>query len=67
MKYYDFRTIPSGTAIPVTERFNRILELKYNQEFDDFSDQIVSVLPMRLTKSSKYVTGVYSIRPDLAG
>jgi SPX domain protein involved in polyphosphate accumulation len=67
MKYYDFRTIPSGTAIPVTERFNRILELKYNQEFDDVSDQIVSVLPMRLTKSSKYVTGVYSIRPDLAG
>lgn len=36
-----------------------ILELKYDESLDGFTDRITQHLPFRQTKSSKYVTGVY--------
>ncbi len=35
-----------------------ILELKYGQDMDDHADLIVRHFPFRLTKSSKYVSGI---------
>jgi hypothetical protein len=35
-----------------------ILELKYNQRHDDLGESVSSYLPFRLTKSSKYVSGL---------
>jgi len=35
-----------------------ILELKYNQRYDDQGESISRYLPFRLTKSSKYVSGL---------
>ncbi|RMG84798.1 MAG: polyphosphate polymerase domain-containing protein [Bacteroidetes bacterium] len=35
-----------------------VLELKYETAFDDTADAIAGALPVRLDKSSKYVTGV---------
>jgi SPX domain protein involved in polyphosphate accumulation len=35
-----------------------ILELKYNQEFDSKANNITSKFPFRLSKNSKYVTGI---------
>ena len=49
-----------------TNRFTRfnikedavVLEIKYDQEYDNLTDRITQFLPFRQTKSSKYVTGV---------
>lgn len=64
--FYDVRSLFKGKGCQITDRFNRVLELKYDQENDDSAADIVGVLPIRVTKSSKYVSGIYSIRPDLA-
>ena len=37
---------------------NIIVELKYDQNFDRFANQISNNLGFRLTKSSKYVQGI---------
>ena len=37
---------------------NVILELKYNQDMDHNANSITNCFPFRLTKSSKYVTGI---------
>ena len=66
LKFYDFRSLFKGKGFQVSDRYKRVLELKYDQENDDSAANIVSILPIRVTKSSKYVSGIYSIRPDLA-
>ena len=38
-----------------------ILELKYNQDFDQEASYITSNFPFRITKSSKYVSGVQKV------
>jgi hypothetical protein len=40
------------------DKTNTVLELKYNQDKDYYADQITNYFPFRLTKSSKYVSGV---------
>jgi SPX domain protein involved in polyphosphate accumulation len=42
----------------LTDDINVILELKYNQDFDRDADSITNYFPFRMTKSSKYVSGV---------
>ena len=44
-----------------------VLELKYDHAKDDEASQITNHFPFRLTKSSKYVSGVYKLYPCLAG
>lgn len=43
-----------------------VLELKYNFDKDDKSDQISKYLPFRLTKSSKYVNGIDAFKQGIA-
>ena len=38
-----------------------ILELKYDQENDQEAQDITTIFPFRITKNSKYVTGVQKI------
>ena len=35
-----------------------ILELKYNQQHDDMVERVSNYFPFRMTKSSKYVSGM---------
>lgn len=44
-----------------------VLELKYDHAKDDEASQITNHFPFRLTKSSKYVSGVHKLYPCLAG
>lgn len=44
-----------------TDRHHVIVELKYDKEMDDDVDRISSLFPFRVTKSSKYVSGVDEI------
>jgi len=45
----------------VDDRHSKILEIKYNDEFDDNVNYITNNLPFRMTKNSKYVNGIDSI------
>ena len=38
-----------------------ILELKYNEELDNEAEAITNKFPFRMTKSSKYVTGLIKL------
>ena len=40
---------------------NNILELKYEKDIDDYARKITNYFPFRMTKSSKYVTGIDSL------
>lgn len=40
------------------DKINTILELKYDQDRDHYAARIASCFPFRMTKSSKYVSGV---------
>jgi len=42
----------------LTDDINVILELKYNQNVDNKANYITNFFPFRLSKSSKYVTGI---------
>ncbi|MBT4551733.1 polyphosphate polymerase domain-containing protein [bacterium] len=43
------------------DKTNNVLELKYNEEMDHRADTITNFLPYRMTRSSKYVSGVQVI------
>jgi hypothetical protein len=42
-----------------------ILELKYNHCKDDIASEITKHFPFRLTKSSKYVSGIYKLKSEI--
>ena len=44
-----------------TDADNVILELKYDINMDDDADRITKFFPLRLTRSSKYVTGIKTV------
>ena len=37
---------------------NFVLELKYNQDNDEFAREISTLFPFRVTRSSKYIDGI---------
>ena len=45
----------------IKDDLNVILELKYNKDADDDVNHITEHLPFRLTKSSKYISGIEKI------
>ena len=65
MNFFDFKSLQRGLKHSFPDRYNRVLELKYDQKLDKKASLIVNHLPIRITKSSKYVTGVYRFRTDL--
>jgi SPX domain protein involved in polyphosphate accumulation len=42
----------------LVDHSNTILELKYEKEADMFAERITNYFPFRMTKSSKYVSGI---------
>ena len=65
MNFYDFKSRQRGLRHSFPDRYNKVLELKYDENLDGKASRIVSYLPIRITKSSKYVSGVYRFRNDL--
>ncbi len=66
MTFCDFKSRQRGWLQSYEDLENRVLELKYSQDLDEKAAWIVNHLPIRMTKSSKYVMGVNRFRPDLA-
>ena len=59
--FYEIGLRNNSFLNKLSDDINVILELKYNMNFDDDANHITKHFPFRLTKSSKYVTGVEKI------
>ena len=66
LRYFDFSGVSIAMGIGKKDLHNTILELKYDQAHDDEAMEVTQHLPMRLSKSSKYVNGIDIVRNFLA-
>ena len=57
MNYYELHQINNSFTIPEHDP-NIILELKYGVKSEHSAHKITNKFPFRLTKSSKYITGI---------
>lgn len=67
LEYYNLR---SGWNIifphPFKEIHKTVVELKYDQEWNDEAEQITNQFPFRLDKNSKFVAGMRHFRSEIA-
>ena len=56
--FYRINTHNCSLSHELTDRTNTILELKYNQNRDHYARQITNHFPFRMTRSSKYTSGI---------
>ncbi len=63
--YYYVQNEHNTFSNHIVDTKNVILELKYNQVGDDNVSMVSSVFPFRVSKSSKYVTGVEKVMARL--
>ncbi|MBT4338454.1 MAG: VTC domain-containing protein [Bacteroidetes bacterium] len=65
LKYYAINAYDNTFLDHNTDSDSVILELKYDKESDSSSDIISNYFPFRMTKSSKYVTGIETLYADV--
>ena len=58
MKYINLSHLYNSYLSELNDYSSNILELKYNKESDEYARKITNYFPFRMTKSSKYVTGI---------
>lgn len=58
MSYYKISSNHNNFLFKNVDRQSTILELKYDEEYDSLAERITSRFPFRVSKSSKYVTGI---------
>ncbi len=61
LSFYRISSCNNTFLNKMIDKNNIILELKYNQDMDNGANYIVNCFPFRLTKSSKYVSGIESL------
>jgi hypothetical protein len=59
--FYSINKVNNSFLDHYVDDVSVILELKYNKEFDQGANYITSNFPFRITKSSKYVSGVKKV------
>ena len=63
LRYFRLSPIGNTFSDVLVDRTNTILELKYEKGADDSAERITNYFPFRMTKSSKYATGVEVMHP----
>ena len=58
LSYYKIGENYNNFRFGSIDRRSTILELKYDEEYDDLAERITSRFHFRVTKNSKYVTGI---------
>lgn len=61
LSYYRIKSWNSGINRAFNDKDNVVVEIKYNKEDDNSVHEITNLFPFRLTKKSKYVSGIYRI------
>ena len=59
MKYYKLNQLQNRFNTSFSDKNNIIVELKYPYNLDSIADKITNEFPYRITKSSKYVMGIF--------
>jgi len=62
LEFRDVRSLGNTFLRGAIDRRGVVLELKYGQEHDDEAREVAARFPVRLTKSSKYVSGLGATR-----
>jgi hypothetical protein len=59
--FYSINKVNNSFLNHYVDHISVILELKYKKEFDQGAEYIISNFPFRITKSSKYVSGIKKV------
>ncbi|SHF73740.1 VTC domain-containing protein [Mariniphaga anaerophila] len=65
LEYYNLRPTWNQFLHKHSEHRKSVIELKYDQTWEDDAEQITNQIPFRLDKNSKYVSGVSYFRPEI--
>lgn len=60
-KFFRVNNVNNSFFHKIDHRHGVVLELKYNQNMGDSAERITNYFPFRVTRSSKYITGVESL------
>ena len=66
MKYINLSHLHNSYLSELNDYSHSILELKYDEACDDEAREITNCFPFRMTKSSKYVTGIEMLHGSFA-
>ena len=66
LEYYNLRQSWNNFSHPYREEFKTVVELKYDQEWDNEAEKITNQFPFRLDKNSKFVAGLSHFRNEIA-
>lgn len=61
MEYYKLKSSNNSFNEKIVDYQNCVLELKYLKENEDFSESFFNYFPFRLTKNSKYASGIENL------
>ena len=66
MEYYNLRSTWNYFLHVHREQLKSVIELKYDQNWQNEADVITNQLPFRLDKNSKYVVGISHFKSEIA-
>lgn len=61
LEYYRFDQHQNAFRCQFRDRDSTVVELKYSGEFDRIDDRVASYFPFRVTRMSKFVTGILAV------
>lgn len=65
LEYYNLRPTWNSFQFKFTEQRKTVVELKYDEKWNDEADIITNELPFRLNKNSKFVAGMNHFRNEI--
>lgn len=64
LEYYRFDRHYNLFTRPAKDHYSTVLELKYSGEIDQVDERVASYFPFRVTRMSKFVTGMQTVHYD---
>ncbi len=65
LEYYNLRSSWNSFRFKFAEQRKTVVELKYDEEWNNEADTITNQFPFRLNKNSKFVTGINHFRNEI--
>lgn len=66
LEYYNLRPTWNNFLFKYKEELKTVVELKYDEEWNDEAEKITNQFPFRLDKNSKFVAGMSHFRSEIA-
>ncbi len=65
LEYYNLRPTWNSFQFKFTEQKKTVVELKYDEQYNNEADTITNQFPFRLNKNSKFVAGISHFRNEI--